>query len=148
MCACFSLFTGPSTSVRKYCSDNLCVTLNEAEVSAEAGLCAVIPCSFPDILFAGLSQIYWFKCESAEECNNPVMIFQHNRQFDNTLNANVSLLEYNDSYAKTCSIIISDLTESDSGSYYPKIAFLQLEYPSPQRTTVSVKGTKGYSKFT
>lgn len=143
----FSLFTGPSTSVRSDCQYNICVTPDEAEVSAEVGLCAVIPCSFSGFPFGRPSQIYWFKCKSTEECDNPVMIFQHDRQFRNTLNARVSLLKY-DKYLRTCSIIINDLTESDSGSYYPQTEFSQLNSSPPQRTTVSVKGTKGYSKFT
>lgn len=147
ICTCFSLFTGPSTSIRKYCQNNLCVTLDEAEVSAEAGLCAVIPCSVSGFLFLRPLQLYWFKCESTEECNNPVMIFQHNSQFQNTLNAQVSLLDYSGRYPRTCSIIIRDLSESDSGSYYPKIETSIFNYSPPERTTLSVKGTKGYSKF-
>lgn len=102
----------------------------------------MIPCSFSGFRFARQAQIYWFKCNSTQECDNPVKIFLHN-------SARVSLLDY-DKYFRSCSIIISDLTESDSGSYYPQIQFSvpQIEFSSPQRTTVSVKGMKGYSKFT
>lgn len=152
----FFLFTDPSTSVRTHCTQyNFCVNLDDAEVSGEAGLCAVIPCSFSGFPFGRPMEgmypdrrqmvlVDWFKCKSNEECDNPVMIFQSNGQL---LNDRVSLLEYK-KYLRTCSIIISDLTESDSGSYYPQIKFQQLEFSPPQRTTVSVKGMKDYSKFT
>lgn len=142
----FSLFTGLSISIATQCQSNFCVTLEEAEVSAEAGLCAVLPCTFSGFPFARKGQIYWFKCKSTEECDNPVMIFQHYRQFYEPLNARVSLLE-NDRYGRACSIIINDLTESDSGSYYLQINISQLISSPTERTTLSVKGTKGYSKF-
>lgn len=139
----FFLFTGSSSTIRTSCQNSLCVTLDEAEVSAEAGLCAVIPCSFSGSPYARLAQLYWFKCKSTEECENPVMIFQHK----GNINARVSLLEDGYYYLEECSIIISDLTESDSGSYYPHIELSQLKFSPPQRTTVSVKGTKDYIKF-
>lgn len=70
------------------------------------------------------------------------MIFQR----EGNINARVSLLG-DGNYLEECSIIISDLTESDSGSYYPHIELPGLNLPPPQRTTVSVKGTKDYIKF-
>lgn len=136
------MFTGSSSIIKTSCQDNLCVTLDEAVVSAEAGLCAVIPCSFSGSPYARLAQLYWFKCKSTEECENPVMIFQRREN----INARVSLLE-DGYYLEECSIIISDLTESDSGSYYPHIELSRLKFSPNQRTTVSVKGTKDYIKF-
>lgn len=141
----FPLFTDSSTSAQRYCANRQCLNMEE-EVSAEAGLCAVIPCSFSDFPFAGPQRILWFKCESTEECDKPVMIFHSNSQFQDGFNARISLLEYHP-YSRNCSIIMNDLTELDSGSYVSRFAGKPNPYSPSIRTTVSVKGTKSYSKI-
>lgn len=149
----FSLLTGLSSRVSRFCQRDPCFTLDE-EVSAEAGLCAVIPCSSSLPFRFGMK---WFKCKLTEECDDPVEIFSRNGQFQDVPNARVSPLN-NAAYPGDCSIIINDLTESDSGVYRLTVLFeyrfLQSfgreedNFSPPLRTTVSVKGTKSYNKFT
>lgn len=132
----FPLFTDPSTSVRTHCANRLCVTVEE-EVSAEAGLCVVIPCSFSGFPFVKLPKISFFKCGSTQECDNPVMFPAHYSRFQ-------ALMDY-EPLSKDCSIILNDLTESDSGSYFSLLRGKQ--NPPPIRMTLSVKGTESYSEI-
>lgn len=141
----FASFTGSSGRLTGSCTDRFCITV-EKEITAEAGLCVVIPCFVSDSLWSRLGKILWFKCESQQECDKPVIIFsQDDNGVQDGFKGRVSLLEPN-LVERNCSIIINDLTESDSGSYQLRLAgfmfFLQRELPRPLRSTVSVKGMK------
>lgn len=122
-----------------------CVTLSEAEIPAEAGLCVVIPCSLTTDFGFKPKNMIWYKCEpDKQKCGDSDMIFHTSKKVQSGFNGRVSLLDP-DLDQGNCSIIICDLVDSDSGSYQfgvgrfpfgkPKITF------SP-RTTVSVKGMK------
>ncbi|XP_049902725.1 sialic acid-binding Ig-like lectin 5 [Epinephelus moara] len=104
------------------CSQNgPCIMLSDAELTAEAGLCVVIPCHFttdPDI---PLELRVWHKCDpSKQNCSDSDIVLHLN---DSSPNAHTgsrvraSLLEP-DLSQKNCSIIINDLSESLSGSYH------------------------------
>lgn len=145
----FASFAGSSGQLTGSCMDRLCITV-EKEITAEAGLCVIIPCSSP--LHRRLGSILWFKCESKQECDKPVKIFsQDNNGVQDGFKGRVSLLEPN-IVERDCSIIINDLTESDSGSYELRLARfpfrLELEPSLSLRSTVSVKGMKTVNTLT
>ncbi|KAF7226770.1 B-cell receptor CD22-like [Nothobranchius furzeri] len=99
--------------MRKHCQqDGYCVTLNDGVVTAEAGLCAVIPCSFKSAFTS--SKIIWYKCE-ALKCEDSDGVFASKES-----EGRVSLLESAIS-KKNCSIRINNLIASDSGSYQLRV---------------------------
>ncbi|XP_029928050.1 sialic acid-binding Ig-like lectin 10 [Myripristis murdjan] len=108
--------TGTFQGGEEFCSNGFCVTLERA-VTAEAGLCAVIPCSFthPDTFKP--KHAIWFECGLT--CSYVIRsIFSSNNQ--NVLaryKKRVALLDSDWAMTKNCSIIINDLTEQDTGSY-------------------------------
>ncbi|KAK2909911.1 hypothetical protein Q8A73_007626 [Channa argus] len=132
---------------RPSCINNFCISLIEGKITAEAGLCVVIPCSFStDPGFTSRS-IVWFRCEpSKPKCTESNMIFhtnKNNQKVQSEFRERVSLLESKISQ-KNCSIIINDLKESDSGSYQLRVNGLlsgKLDgFTFIPRATVSVKG--------
>ncbi|XP_042350421.1 sialic acid-binding Ig-like lectin 6 isoform X2 [Plectropomus leopardus] len=138
--------TGASEVMITHCENENCISLSEGEVTAEAGLCVVIPCSFTSRPGFPPKNIVWYKCDpSKQRCGDSDMIFHTNN--DNNVQSGfrgrVALLEP-DMSQNNCSIIISDLTESDSGSYQLRLGtryFLWVlnEYTFSPRVTVSVK---------
>ncbi|XP_054903046.1 sialic acid-binding Ig-like lectin 14 [Poeciliopsis prolifica] len=108
---------------KKFCQhEGFCVTLNENEIRAEAGLCALIPCSFTS-LFAP-EHIIWYKCGPTEaKCDNSDPIFHSDKNKDNIqpgFKGRMSLLDLNMA-EKNCSMVINDLKKSDSGSYQLRV---------------------------
>ncbi|KAM4567487.1 sialic acid-binding Ig-like lectin 14 [Fundulus diaphanus] len=107
---------------REHCqTDSYCVTLNE-NIRAEAGLCAVIPCSFKSGFEAKV--IIWYKCSQPlvkwEDCDK---VFHSDKNIENVqsgFKGRVSLLEP-DVNQRNCSIMINDLTPSDSGYYHLRV---------------------------
>ncbi|KAM4567469.1 sialic acid-binding Ig-like lectin 5 [Fundulus diaphanus] len=137
-------YTVQSALGRPFCSSGFCITLNEGEITAEAGLCVVIPCSFttPDEFTP--KNIVWFKCESWKwKCWESEIIFHNNHnKVQSEFLGRVSLLDP-DVGQRNCSIMINDLTTSDSGSYQLRVNGLYYGnadgFVFGQRTTVSVK---------
>ncbi len=137
------------------CNIGFCINLDEGEIRAEAGLCAVIPCSFtPDPHF-NTQNLIWHKCEkSKQNCGDSDIILDTNRtEIQSEFKGRVSLLEPNVSQ-KNCSIIVSvvsDLAESNSGSFQLRIKGTfkgKVDgFSFNPRATVSVKGMKSYSKY-
>uniref|UniRef100_I3IZ12 Immunoglobulin domain-containing protein n=1 Tax=Oreochromis niloticus TaxID=8128 RepID=I3IZ12_ORENI len=102
-----------------------CLNLTEQELTAEAGLCVVIPCSFTTADEFTPKHIIWYKCEaSPTKCSDSKIIFHSNKNTDKKAQSGfegrVSRLEP-DVSQKNCSIIINDLKESDSGSYQLRV---------------------------
>ncbi|XP_070408036.1 uncharacterized protein [Nothobranchius furzeri] len=103
--------------MREHCRHHgYCVSLNDGVVTAEAGLCVEIPCSFTSLFDPEM--IISFKCDPSQgdwmKC--PVA-------FNSSLtskNGRVSLLE-SDISKKNCSIRINNLIDSDSGSYLLRV---------------------------
>uniref|UniRef100_A0A3B4GGY1 Ig-like domain-containing protein n=1 Tax=Pundamilia nyererei TaxID=303518 RepID=A0A3B4GGY1_9CICH len=122
----------------------------EQELTAEAGLCVVIPCSFTTADAFTPKHTVWYKCEASQHsCSDADIIFQSNKNTDKKAQAafegRVSRLEP-DVTQKNCSIIINDLKESDSGSYQFRVTGelngKQDGFTFIPRVTVSVKGMK------
>lgn len=124
------------------CHLGFCITLKEGEIKAEAGLCVVIPCSFSVPSYFGPEKMIWLKCDSSQEkCSISDRI------------SHFSLLEP-DINRRNCSIIINDLSASDSGSYqlrlngYNYYYGRQDRFSFPYRASVSVTGKKSYNLYT
>ncbi|XP_034057074.1 sialic acid-binding Ig-like lectin 6 [Gymnodraco acuticeps] len=139
--------TGASVWGRPYCQGYFCITLGEADITAEAGLCVVIPCSFSTAAAFKTQHIVWYKCKlSNRKCGDPDMIFhtnKHNTKVQSVFKGRLSLLQPVLSQGN-CSIIINDLTESDSGAYQLRVNGLLYENPDgltySERAVLSVKG--------
>ncbi|XP_053289624.1 sialic acid-binding Ig-like lectin 14 isoform X2 [Pleuronectes platessa] len=138
--------TGSSVWGKQSCPlTDYCITLVEGEITAEAGLCVVIPCSFTVPEDIKVLHIVWFKCESTEgNCGDGDMIFNSNTfsdQVRSEFKGRVSLLE-SDVSKKNCSIIINDLKESDSGEYKHRVEALPVAGSGTfsQTANVSVQG--------
>uniref|UniRef100_A0A3B4X7L2 Sialic acid-binding Ig-like lectin 10 n=1 Tax=Seriola lalandi dorsalis TaxID=1841481 RepID=A0A3B4X7L2_SERLL len=141
--------TGASVGGRRQCSGypyEFCITLPEGEITAEAGLCLVIPCSFTTSSSFTPQKLVWYKCEPTEEkCSDLDMIFHTNKnniKIQSGFRGRVSQLEP-DVSQRNCSIIINDLKESDSGSYQLRVnGFLNRKsdgFTYSPRATVSIK---------
>ncbi|KAM8869106.1 sialic acid-binding Ig-like lectin 5 isoform 2-T3 [Spinachia spinachia] len=127
--------------------DVYCITVSEGEIAAEAGLCVVIPCSFTTAYYFTPKHLVWYKCESFQRrCGDSNVIFHSNKRSNKVqpgFTGRVSLLEP-DVSRRNCSIVINDLTESDSGSYQLRVNGLYNErddgFTFSQKVTISVKG--------
>ncbi|XP_074508736.1 sialic acid-binding Ig-like lectin 8 isoform X2 [Sebastes fasciatus] len=133
---------------KQHCQkESYCITLSEGNITAEAGLCVVIPCSFNTSYDFTPQHLVWFKCEpSKQRCGDSDIIFHSNKNNDEKVQSGfegrVSLLEPDVSQGN-CSIIINDVIESDSGSYQFRVNGLLSGKGSgftfSPRTIVSVK---------
>ncbi|XP_074508727.1 myelin-associated glycoprotein-like [Sebastes fasciatus] len=139
--------TGSFLGGKQHCQkESFCITLSEGEITAEAGLCVVIPCSFTTSYDFTPQHLVWYKCEpSKQRCGDSDIIFHSNKnntKVQSGFKGRVSLLEP-DVSQRNCSIIINDVIESDSGSYQLRVNGLQYESESgftySLRTIVSVK---------
>lgn len=116
----FCVLTGFSVS-EDFCEGGFCISLNEKQITAEAGLCAVIQCSFTTPYKYGTGSIDWVKCEP--RCTSSGKTLLHMRQSNNIqplFKPRLVLLE-SDINRRNCSTIINDLSQSDSGSYQLRV---------------------------
>ncbi|XP_035983700.1 sialic acid-binding Ig-like lectin 14 [Fundulus heteroclitus] len=138
---------------RPFCSREFCITLTEGEITAEAGLCVAIPCSFIAAHGFTPKNIVWFKCESkTKKCRDSDIIFHtKHKKVPSEFLGRVSLLDP-DVGQRNCSIMINDLTTSDSGSYQLRVNGLyngkEDGFVFGQRTNVSVKDLRQRSTVT
>uniref|UniRef100_A0A3P9H2S5 Ig-like domain-containing protein n=1 Tax=Oryzias latipes TaxID=8090 RepID=A0A3P9H2S5_ORYLA len=106
------------------CDYGFCISVSDEEITADSGLCVVIPCSFSTPYYFNLQHLIWFKCESDKRCGDSDIIFHTNKNTNKPLKSEflgrVSLLDP-DLNHQNCSIIISDLRESDSGFYQLRV---------------------------
>ncbi|XP_076746275.1 sialic acid-binding Ig-like lectin 10 isoform X2 [Maylandia zebra] len=133
------------TGTSQQCIGEYCITLSET-LTAEAGLCVVIPCSFTTAVGFTPKHIVWYKCEAYSSCIYDDEIIFHSKnniRVQYGFEGRVSLLEP-DIRQNNCSIIINDLKESDSGLYRIRVnGELNRRgdgFASIQKTTVSVEG--------
>ncbi|KAL7393322.1 hypothetical protein ABVT39_009389 [Epinephelus coioides] len=144
---CRSAGTGSFPEGKKNCQQgSYCITLSEGEITAEAGLCVVIPCSFTTDPGFTPQHVVWYKCEpSKPKGGDSDIIFNTNNinKVQSGFKGRVSLLEP-DVTQGNCSIIVNDLAESDSGSYQVRVNhFLDGRkdgFTFSARAKVSVKG--------
>ncbi|XP_074540301.1 sialic acid-binding Ig-like lectin 14 [Halichoeres trimaculatus] len=131
---CGSEANAGSLAVKKTCQGpNFCITLREGVITAEAGLCVVIPCSFTTSSDFTATNIVWLKCEPPNKrCDDKDRIFDSNdpREVRSGFKGRVSLLGPDVSKGN-CRIIIYNLKQSDSGSYQLRV-----------EGTISNQGTK------
>lgn len=135
-------FSGLTRNTPPVCTkskDN--VTLSKINITAEAGLYAMLPCSF-----------------TTEDgfCAKRITLYKHGKTiFDSSddqkknnseFQRQVSLLE-SDLKMKNCSIIINDLTETDAGSYQVRVSDNKTENGCTLNFTVTVTDIKSYSKY-
>ncbi|XP_075322189.1 sialoadhesin-like [Odontesthes bonariensis] len=140
-------YSGSAFWGKQYCQSGFCITLNEREITAEAGLCVVIPCSFTTAYRFTPKHLVWFKCEPFKQrCGDSDIIFHTNKKtkkVQSEFEGRVSLLEP-DVSQRNCSIMITDLKQSDSGSYQLRVNGLFYEaedgFKYHPRAAVSVKG--------
>ncbi|XP_034057066.1 vascular endothelial growth factor receptor 1-like isoform X2 [Gymnodraco acuticeps] len=136
------LSSGASVWGKRHCQlRNFCITLSEADITAEAGLCVVIPCSFTTDKSFTPQHIVWYKCDKSEsKCVDSDIIFQTKEKNDVHTQGRVSLLEP-DVSQRNCSIFINNLTESDSGGYQLRVIKSETDgFTFSRKTTVTVKG--------
>uniref|UniRef100_A0A3P9H2D4 Immunoglobulin domain-containing protein n=1 Tax=Oryzias latipes TaxID=8090 RepID=A0A3P9H2D4_ORYLA len=116
--------TGSSVVGQPYCDRGFCISVSDEEITAKSGLCVEIPCSFSTPYYFKPRHLVWFKCEYNRRCNDSDIIFHTNENNNKPLKSEflgrVSLLDP-DLNHQNCSIIISDVRESDSGSYQLRV---------------------------
>ncbi|XP_075962893.1 sialic acid-binding Ig-like lectin 12 isoform X2 [Anarhichas minor] len=131
-------------AVKEHCDNGFCITLSEGEITAEAGLCVVIPCSFTTASDFRPKHMVWYKCEPYQrKCvdSDVILHTKNNNKVQSGFKGRVSLLEP-DVSLRNCSIIINDLTESDSGLYQFRVqeSGTKNGFTFSLKATVSVKG--------
>ncbi|XP_047454147.1 sialic acid-binding Ig-like lectin 10 [Mugil cephalus] len=146
--------TDSSTGLKQHCGSayGYCVSLSEGTITAEAGLCVVIPCSFTTGYAFTPSAIVWYKCDpSKEKCDDSDIIFHSSENDEKAQSGFIGRVSYlePDVRQRNCSIMINDLNESDSGLYQFRVNGYKYEgtayertdgFTYPSRSTVSVKG--------
>ncbi|XP_022619963.1 sialic acid-binding Ig-like lectin 14 [Seriola dumerili] len=138
---------GSSPTGKKCCQNtHHCILIQETEITSEAGLCVVIPCSFTVAAGFDVKSVIWYKCDPADkkDCKSDTPIFNssNNGNAQSGFRGQVSQLEP-DMSQKNCSIIINDLMESDSGSYR-----LRVTGPPNQKTDDCTFNSKATIKVT
>uniref|UniRef100_A0A3P9L759 Ig-like domain-containing protein n=1 Tax=Oryzias latipes TaxID=8090 RepID=A0A3P9L759_ORYLA len=140
---------GSSVLGQPFCDGGYCISVSDEKITAESGLCVVIPCSFQTPHNFKPQHLVWFKCESDQKCSDSDMIFHTNKNTNKPLRSGflgrVSLLDP-EVKNKNCSIIISDLRESDSGFYQLRVNGYNNRRPDGftfnNRTQVNVRGSR------
>ncbi|XP_072249338.1 sialic acid-binding Ig-like lectin 14 [Leuresthes tenuis] len=142
-----SVATGASVWGKQHCQHGFCITLSEGKITAEAGLCIIIPCSFTTVDSFTPEHIVWYKCDPLKQkcCESDIIFhtYENRERVHSGFKGQVSLLEP-DVSQKICSIMINDLKESDSGSYHLRVDGLLNGrtdgFTFTPLTTISVKG--------
>ncbi|XP_014908570.1 hemicentin-1-like [Poecilia latipinna] len=110
--------SGAFGSEEKSCEKgDFCITLIK-EVRGEAGLCVVIPCSYETDEQFTPRHMVWYKTKDQKESR--VFNSDNDKDTEAGFKGRVSLLEP-DVSQRNCSIMINDLTESDSGNYHFRV---------------------------
>ncbi|XP_030605297.1 sialic acid-binding Ig-like lectin 10 isoform X1 [Archocentrus centrarchus] len=129
------------TGTSRQCNGEYCITLSDGLLTAEAGLCVVIPCSFQTAYGFTPQNLVWYKCKQYRRCYNDdnIIFDSNNKNHQSEFQGRVSLLEP-DVRQNNCSIIINDLRESDSGSYQLRVNGKHDGFTFPARATVFIGG--------
>uniref|UniRef100_A0A673A2H5 Sialic acid-binding Ig-like lectin 13 n=1 Tax=Sphaeramia orbicularis TaxID=375764 RepID=A0A673A2H5_9TELE len=132
---------GASAMTELQCFFGFCISLSEGEITADAGLCAVIHCSFTFAPDFEVSSAAWYKCNQSEIACREIFHSKKNK-VQLHFRGRVSLLEP-DLNQRNCSIIINDLDQSDSGTYQLRVNGSRnkgpYEFTFKPKASVSVK---------
>ncbi|XP_051812412.1 uncharacterized protein LOC127536379 [Acanthochromis polyacanthus] len=121
--------------------DKSCTMSNEGNITAESGLCVVIPCTAKANF--EVKSIIWHKCN--ESFNKPIFNSHDNENIQPEYKGRVSLLQP-DLNKKNCSIIINNLTKSDSGSYFVRVTGNKTSDCTILSKTLTVTGNNSHSE--
>ncbi|KAM9783154.1 sialic acid-binding Ig-like lectin 14 [Neosynchiropus ocellatus] len=121
-----------------------CVTLDDEVITAERGLCVEIPCSFKTPWSFTPLHMLWYRCEHGyqERCDHSSdLIYSSDRSsaIRKGFKGRVSLLE-SDVSQGNCSIIINDLSPSDSGWYQLRVISQDNGFTYWTKQDISVRG--------
>ncbi|KAK2844929.1 hypothetical protein Q5P01_011588 [Channa striata] len=100
------------------CQHGSCISLKvqiAAEITTEAGHSVVLPCSFTATENVTANNINWYKCEQSEQTCTKSLLESNNAKFK----GRVSRMKPDCN--KNCSIIIRNVTKSDSGFYQLRV---------------------------
>ncbi|XP_061633432.1 vascular endothelial growth factor receptor 1-like isoform X2 [Phyllopteryx taeniolatus] len=125
-----SVYTAGTSHGNNICTLGFCISLNKTEIVSEVGLSAYIPCSFYATGFTPQS-VVWFKCsQNKSRCGDSEIIFhsKNRGKVPNDFRDRVRMVEA-DVSRMDCSIIVNDLTPSDSGAYQLRVNGLLLNKP-------------------
>ncbi|XP_061737879.1 sialic acid-binding Ig-like lectin 14 isoform X2 [Nerophis ophidion] len=115
-----SVCRGQASQSDDACAGGFCIYLGSRQITSEAGLCAVLRCSYSAKNLTPQS-VVWFKCDHEKKpCTDIVFHSKNMNKTRNSFKGKISLLEQ-DVSRKNCSIIIHDLSQSDSGFYQLRI---------------------------
>lgn len=146
----FASLTGTSGELKPFCMDGYCIFIKDGAIRAEAGLCAIIPCSFSTASGFKTSSIVWSKCNMSERCGDSDVVIHAKSNKIQPGVKRMSLLDPNLDL-KNCSILINDLTASDAGSYELRISGLLNGKTDGctffRRANLYVQGTKSYNIY-
>ncbi|XP_053744277.1 myelin-associated glycoprotein-like [Synchiropus splendidus] len=135
---------GVQAGLKETCTHgDFCVTLDDGVITAESGLCVEIPCSFKTPQSFTPQHMLWFRCEQwHERCDSssdPIYSSDNSSAIRKGFEGRVSLLE-SDVSQRNCSIIINDLSPSDSGWYQLRLTSKDNAYTYKKKQEISVRG--------
>ncbi|KAM9783183.1 myeloid cell surface antigen CD33-like [Neosynchiropus ocellatus] len=113
---------GVQAVLKETCThEGFCVTLDDKVITAERGLCVEIPCSFKTPQSFTPLHMLWYRYERQDQdrsdhSSDPIYSSDRSSAIREGFEGRVSLLE-SDVSQGNCSIIINDLSPSDSGWY-------------------------------
>ncbi|XP_053700138.1 sialic acid-binding Ig-like lectin 12 isoform X2 [Synchiropus splendidus] len=128
--------------LKETCTDgDFCVTLDDGVITAESGLCVEIPCSFKTPQSFTPQHMLWFRCEQRHERCDLIYSTDSSAAIRKGFEGQVSLLE-SDVSQRNCSIIINDLSLSDSGWYQLRLTSKDNGYTYGTKQEISVRGLR------
>ncbi|KAM9807013.1 sialic acid-binding Ig-like lectin 16 isoform 2-T2 [Syngnathus typhle] len=116
-------YTAVASHSDDFCEKGFCISLSKSQIVSEVGLCVVIPCSFSSASDFTPHSLVWFKCpRTKSRCRDTEIIFhsKNSGKIQERFRGRVGMLEP-DARRGNCSIVINDLTFSDSGSYQLRV---------------------------
>ncbi|KAM8826629.1 sialic acid-binding Ig-like lectin 14 isoform 2-T2 [Synchiropus picturatus] len=136
---------GVQAGLKETCPhEGYCVTLDDGVITAKSGLCVEIPCSFKTPQSFTPQHMLWFRCvrQGQDRCDHsPDLICSSDSSsaIREGFEGRVSLLE-SDVSQRSCSIIINDLSPSDSGWYQLRVTSKDNAYTYVTKQEISVRG--------
>ncbi|KAM9782774.1 sialic acid-binding Ig-like lectin 5 [Neosynchiropus ocellatus] len=136
---------GVQAGLKETCAHGgFCVTLDDEVITAERGLCVEIPCSFKIPQSFTPLHMLWYRCqrqhqERCDHSSGPIYSSDRSSAIRKGFEGRVSLLE-SDVSQGNCSIIINDLSPSDSGWYQLRVISHDNGFTYGRKQQISVRG--------